>query len=230
MNEIKTAWYEKTGILVVLLIVFFPVGLYGVWKNTRLTKKTKGIITGVVAVLFIAAVAGGGGGKNKDANAEVYKYVDKSGVTHFTDDPGKAGASTGNATAPSASEDKPSGKPMWSHSEEEYEECARNYNSFDAAAGARLVSSPPLQADDQYYMNIGELERKEGKYYIAKRAGSQPPHYFAFKLHKKLSTPPFRINIPFFMVGRFVDIEDYRTVMGEKKIMPVFEAVCIRVY
>ena len=64
MNEVqKTAWYEKTGLLVILLIVFFPAGLYGVWKNARFTTKTKGIITGVVAVVFIVAITSGGGEK-----------------------------------------------------------------------------------------------------------------------------------------------------------------------
>jgi len=205
MNEVqKTAWYEKTGLLVVLLIVFFPVGLYGVWKNTRFTTKTKGIITGVVAVVFIVVMTSGGGGT-------------KTG----------GGTSDERASAPSAA---PSAQPMWSNSGQEYDACARSFNSFDAAAGARLCLSTPLQSDGQYYQIIGELERKDGKYYIAKRAGSRPPDYFSFKLHKKMSTPPFSMNRMFNMVGRFVDVEEYRTVSGQKKMMPVFEAVCFRIY
>jgi len=39
--------------VVVLLIVFFPVGLYALWKNSRYTTKTKGIVTGVLALLLI---------------------------------------------------------------------------------------------------------------------------------------------------------------------------------
>jgi len=46
-------WYDKTAVVVVLMIVFFPVGLYALWKNSRYTMKTKGIVTGIVALLLI---------------------------------------------------------------------------------------------------------------------------------------------------------------------------------
>lgn len=39
--------------VVVLMIVFFPVGLYVLWKNSRYTTKTKGIVTVVVALLVV---------------------------------------------------------------------------------------------------------------------------------------------------------------------------------
>ena len=47
------AWYEKTWVLVVSLIVCFPVGLAFVWMNSRFTQKTKLVISGVVAALVV---------------------------------------------------------------------------------------------------------------------------------------------------------------------------------
>ncbi|MFH1886983.1 MAG: hypothetical protein ABIM40_09820 [Pseudomonadota bacterium] len=53
-------WYEKTWLVVVLLVVFFPAGLYALWKNTGFSKRTKWIVTGVVVVVFIAAAMNAG--------------------------------------------------------------------------------------------------------------------------------------------------------------------------
>lgn len=34
-------WYEKTWITIILCIVFFPVGLYALWKNSSILKDGK---------------------------------------------------------------------------------------------------------------------------------------------------------------------------------------------
>lgn len=54
----KLKWYESDSpaLIVVMLIVFFPLGLWSMWRYTRWPNKTKGIVTG--AVLAIALVAG----------------------------------------------------------------------------------------------------------------------------------------------------------------------------
>lgn len=51
----KSRWYDNKTVVLVLLVVFFPAGLYALWKNTGFSKRTKGIVTGVVAVVFVAA-------------------------------------------------------------------------------------------------------------------------------------------------------------------------------
>lgn len=60
VNEQKTQgqrWYDKTWVVVVLLILFFPVGLYATWKNTRYKTRTKAIITGVVCLALLIGFA-----------------------------------------------------------------------------------------------------------------------------------------------------------------------------
>lgn len=57
MNETsdqkKSEWYENKALVVVLLVVFFPVGLYAIWKNTEFSDKTKWIVTGIIAFLVL---------------------------------------------------------------------------------------------------------------------------------------------------------------------------------
>jgi len=45
----KVKWYDNRGLVIVLLIVFFPVGIYALWKNYRFSTITKSIITAVFA-------------------------------------------------------------------------------------------------------------------------------------------------------------------------------------
>lgn len=47
---------EKTWFIVLMLILFFPVGLYLVWKNPNWKKKTKIIITVIFVILAIASI------------------------------------------------------------------------------------------------------------------------------------------------------------------------------
>ncbi|MFH1886984.1 MAG: hypothetical protein ABIM40_09825 [Pseudomonadota bacterium] len=200
MNEVqKTAWYEKTGLLVILLIVFFPAGLYGVWKNSRFTTKTKGIITGVVAVVFIVVISSGGGGT-------------KIG--------GGSSSETEGAAPQAAKSDKP--KPG---SYQTFDECFAAFTPHGYGVSAPLIMNPPLKADGQYYFIMGTLDGKDGKYYRGKLVWNEP-RYFSFRLHKKVETPNFQINRPIRIVGKFIDVEKYRTVTGQERYMPVFEAVC----
>ncbi len=50
-NEEPRKWYDRKTVVVLLLILFFPVGLYALWKNTTFTTKTKWVLAGVVIVL-----------------------------------------------------------------------------------------------------------------------------------------------------------------------------------
>jgi hypothetical protein len=61
MTEVqKTHWYDKTWLVVILCIVFFPVGLYGLWKSSKI-----GIIWKViVSVLFAVVLFGRGGSQS----------------------------------------------------------------------------------------------------------------------------------------------------------------------
>lgn len=48
----KSKWYENQFIVIALLFLFFPVGLYGLWKGSIFSRNTKIILT----VLFIGLI------------------------------------------------------------------------------------------------------------------------------------------------------------------------------
>jgi hypothetical protein len=52
-NQEFNVWYEKTWIVVVLCIVFFPVGLYALWKNSTISQGWKIGITAFFAFVVI---------------------------------------------------------------------------------------------------------------------------------------------------------------------------------
>lgn len=47
-------WYEKTGLVILLCVLFFPVGLYALWKNSSISKFWKFGVTGLIAIIIIA--------------------------------------------------------------------------------------------------------------------------------------------------------------------------------
>lgn len=54
-------WYDKTWLVVVLCIIFFPVGLYALWKNSSIAKGWKIGVTIFFAIVVLAQI-----GKDKD--------------------------------------------------------------------------------------------------------------------------------------------------------------------
>jgi hypothetical protein len=42
-----STWYDNKRFVSALLIAFFPAGLYGLWKSSQFSSRTKGIITGL---------------------------------------------------------------------------------------------------------------------------------------------------------------------------------------
>lgn len=51
-------WYDKTWLVVLLCIIFFPVGLYALWKNQSISKGWKIGVTALIAIIVIANIAG----------------------------------------------------------------------------------------------------------------------------------------------------------------------------
>src|ERR1035437_1878574 len=49
----KKEWYKNPVYVILWLIFFFPVGIYGVWKYPTWSKRTKWILTALPAVLII---------------------------------------------------------------------------------------------------------------------------------------------------------------------------------
>ncbi len=59
MPKQEKKWYQKTGWIIALLIVFFPVGLYLMWKYTDWRKNTKITLTSICAVGLVSCWIGG---------------------------------------------------------------------------------------------------------------------------------------------------------------------------
>lgn len=55
MSE-KEKWYNSTGIIVLLLIFFWPVGLILTWINPKWSTKVKGIITAVIGSMAVIGI------------------------------------------------------------------------------------------------------------------------------------------------------------------------------
>ncbi len=57
-NTEAVRWWQKRTLVIVWLLFFFPVGLYGLWKGDLFTGNMKKIITGVVVAVLL--ILGGG--------------------------------------------------------------------------------------------------------------------------------------------------------------------------
>ena len=53
MSEVATKWYDKTWLVVVLALLIFPVGIYGIWKSESRPQGTKIALTAVTGGLFV---------------------------------------------------------------------------------------------------------------------------------------------------------------------------------
>lgn len=56
-NTTSNEWYEKTWVVVLLCIFFFPVGIYALWKNSTISKGWKIGVTAFFALIVIANIA-----------------------------------------------------------------------------------------------------------------------------------------------------------------------------
>ena len=50
------SWYNKTVVVVLLLIFIFPVGLYALWKNEKAPKALKIVVSVLFAIVLIFSV------------------------------------------------------------------------------------------------------------------------------------------------------------------------------
>jgi len=58
-------WYQKTWAIILMLYLFFPVGLYLMWKHSKWSSKVKKIVTGVFAVVCVAVIINGNSTNNQ---------------------------------------------------------------------------------------------------------------------------------------------------------------------
>lgn len=76
-------WYQKNYGIILVLIIFFPIGLYLMWKYAEWNKKIKGVITGILALMVIGSVAA----PERDPSNPDYATVDVASTAHETFSP-----------------------------------------------------------------------------------------------------------------------------------------------
>lgn len=57
VNSIKRKWYDYPFLVLLLYFLFFPVGLYGLWKSRKIAKGLKIAGTAFWALLLILIIA-----------------------------------------------------------------------------------------------------------------------------------------------------------------------------
>jgi hypothetical protein len=53
-NQTEKKWYQKPTSIIILLIFFFPVGLYLMWKNELWTKQIRWVVSSAIVIVVIA--------------------------------------------------------------------------------------------------------------------------------------------------------------------------------
>ncbi|MEX0924422.1 MAG: hypothetical protein WDZ82_00560 [Candidatus Paceibacterota bacterium] len=85
MEEQNKKWYQKPVGIIALLVLFFPVGLYLMWKYAEWDRNVKWVVTGgVLVVIMIGTVAGEVDEQStlsEGENQEENKSVDESNLT-----------------------------------------------------------------------------------------------------------------------------------------------------
>jgi hypothetical protein len=96
---------------------------------------------------------------------------------------------------------------------------------YNAKEGGAIVENPPLESDKKYYKVSGNLYSKQGKYYILElQSSKQGYYYFSFTLSDEIAVPNLRIKKEVTIVGKFIDVQSYKTTTGQPGYMPLFEA------
>ncbi len=69
---LKKEWYDKKGLVFLLLVIFFPIGLYALWKSSSISK---GLKIGLTATVFLFVIIIGSSDKNRQKENSPTKTV-----------------------------------------------------------------------------------------------------------------------------------------------------------
>jgi len=82
-NPIKNKWYDKKSFVIILLFVFFPIGLYGLWKGSSFGKIGKIVMTSILGILLLTAI--GGNETPRPNSNQVAEEINKSNLKKATE-------------------------------------------------------------------------------------------------------------------------------------------------
>lgn len=79
-NQTQLKWHQKPTSIILLLIIFFPLGMYYMWKNEIWAVKTRWIITSFFIILVIANA----GNKNTSNTKQTEQSTTEQSTTEST--------------------------------------------------------------------------------------------------------------------------------------------------
>lgn len=100
--------------------------------------------------------------------------------------------------------------------------------AYSAENGISLASAPKIRPDGKLYALIGIIENAGSDPEFLAMLGSRDPRYYMVKIPKSLRAAYFdkaKIGDEFLLVGRYTGNTNYKTIVGQQKSAPVFEAV-----
>lgn len=74
-------WYQNNFVIITLLILFFPVGLFLMWKYANWNKPVKWVVTGVFALFLIGSVASGNSTESNPSSSSTNSQVETQSPT-----------------------------------------------------------------------------------------------------------------------------------------------------
>ncbi|GKX66193.1 hypothetical protein [Inconstantimicrobium mannanitabidum] len=183
----KQKWYEKDSGVITLLILFFPIGLYLMWKKTNWNKKIKGAISFFVLITLIYSrvstnyidnQVAGNNNNNKTvqtgninlAKSETPKSETKNTSTINPNDTSKkeiASTSSTNSTNTSSSNSSDNNKNSSfssntsSNSSGSSSSSQKDVTTYEPAKGDRIVYWTPGGKSYHYNKNCRSLARSK---------------------------------------------------------------------
>lgn len=76
----SSGWYEKTWVVIILCLLIFPVGLYALWKNSRINKSWKIAITIFIAIIVFTKLNSEKNSDNESITVTNTKNTDEQNV------------------------------------------------------------------------------------------------------------------------------------------------------
>ena len=72
----KHSWYENKVVVIVFLLIFFPVGVYGLWKNKNFGKVTKILLTCIIGFFLLIGIFSSDDTSSTSSSSNVKKQVE----------------------------------------------------------------------------------------------------------------------------------------------------------
>lgn len=83
-DNLNNKWYDNKAIVILLIILFFPVGLFAMWKSNSFSKKWKIGVSAFFVLLFIISIATDDKSDQKDRNKSVsYEKIKEDKKSDF---------------------------------------------------------------------------------------------------------------------------------------------------